>query len=61
MSLNGIAWTPIGPDPILREAETPQNLSDNGMVTTIAVNPNNPNSSTSARRAVECGGHVTAA
>ena len=38
MSLNGTAWTPIGPNPIL-EGGNP----DNGMVTSIAINPNNSN------------------
>src|ERR1035438_515776 len=38
MSLNGTAWTPIGPNPI-QEGGNP----DNGMVTAIAINPNNKN------------------
>lgn len=38
MTLNGTAWTPIGPSPIL-EGGNP----DNGMVSSIAINPNNPN------------------
>jgi len=38
MSLNGTVWTPIGPSPI---AEGTTN--DNGLVSSIAINPNNPN------------------
>ncbi len=38
MSLSGTVWTPIGPSPI-SEGGT----EDNGLVTTIAVNPNNQN------------------
>jgi hypothetical protein len=38
MTLNGTVWKPIGPSPIL-EAGT----ENNGLVTTIAVNPNNTN------------------
>jgi hypothetical protein len=38
MSLNGTVWVPVGPSPIAENT-----TSDNGMVTAIAVNPNNPN------------------
>jgi hypothetical protein len=38
VSLNGTVWTPIGPSPILESGKP-----DNGMVTAIAVNPNNSN------------------
>ncbi len=38
MSLNGTVWTPIGPSPMIGAGST-----DNGQVTAIAVNPNNPN------------------
>ena len=38
MALNGTAWTPIGPSPI-SEGGT----NDNGLVSSIAINPNNPN------------------
>ena len=38
MTLNGTAWAPIGPSPI-NESGNP----DNGMVSSIAINPNNPN------------------
>jgi HYDIN/CFA65/VesB family protein len=38
MSLNGTVWTPIGPSPV---AEGTTN--DNGLVSSIAINPNNPN------------------
>ena len=38
MSLNGIVWSPIGPSPIAESS-----ASNNGMVTAIAVNPNNSN------------------
>lgn len=38
MSLNGTVWTPIGPSPIA-EGST----NDNGLVSAIAINPNNPN------------------
>ena len=38
MSLNGTVWAPIGPSPILENGKP-----DNGMVTAIAPNPNNPN------------------
>jgi hypothetical protein len=38
MSLSGTVWTPIGPSPILEAGS-----QDNGMVTAIAPNPNNPN------------------
>ena len=37
MSLNGTVWAPIGPSPIDQGA-----ISANGLVTAIAVNPNNP-------------------
>ena len=37
MSLNGTVWAPVGPSPIA------ESNTDNGMVTAIAVNPNNPN------------------
>jgi hypothetical protein len=36
MSLNGTVWAPIGPSPIQESG------FDNGLVTAIAVNPNNP-------------------
>ena len=35
MSLNGTVWVPIGPSPMKETSE------DNGLVTTVAVNPNN--------------------
>ena len=35
MSINGSVWTPIGPSPI-----TESGRQDNGMMTAIAVNPN---------------------
>ena len=38
MTLNGTAWAPIGPSPI-NSGGNP----DNGMVSSIAINPNNPN------------------
>jgi hypothetical protein len=38
MSLNGTVWAPVGPSPIAENT-----TSDNGMVTAIAVSPNNPN------------------
>jgi photosystem II stability/assembly factor-like uncharacterized protein len=38
MALNGSVWTPIGPSPISESGN-----ADNGMVTAIAPNPNNPN------------------
>lgn len=38
MSLNGTVWAPIGPSPISQAAG-----DDNGLVTAIAVNPNNNN------------------
>jgi hypothetical protein len=38
MSLNGTVWAPVGPSPIAENSN-----ADNGMVTAIAVNPNNPN------------------
>ena len=38
MSLNGTVWAPIGPSPI-SEGTT----KDNGLVSAIAINPNNPN------------------
>jgi len=38
MALNGTVWTPIGPSPVSESGN-----SDNGMVTAIAPNPNNPN------------------
>ncbi len=38
MSLNGTVWAPIGPSP-MSESST----QDNGLVTAIAVNPNNQN------------------
>jgi photosystem II stability/assembly factor-like uncharacterized protein len=38
MSLNGTVWSPIGPSPI---AEGTTN--DNGLVSAVAINPNNPN------------------
>jgi hypothetical protein len=38
MSLNGTVWSPIGPSPM-----TEGSRQDNGLVTAIAVNPNNPN------------------
>ena len=38
MSLNGTAWAPIGPSPMY---DTGPGLNYNGLVTTIAVNPNN--------------------
>lgn len=37
MSLNGTVWVPIGPSPMRETSE------DNGLVTTVAVNPNNSN------------------
>jgi hypothetical protein len=36
MSLNGVVWVPIGPSPMIEPTS-----QDNGLVTTIAVNPNN--------------------
>jgi len=38
MSLNGTVWVPIGPSPMAESG-----TQDNGLVTAIAVNPNNPN------------------
>lgn len=38
MSLNGTVWVPIGPSPMDEGGG-----QDNGLVTAIAVNPNNPN------------------
>ena len=38
MTLNGTAWAPIGPSPIDAGGNP-----DNGMVSSIAINPNNPN------------------
>lgn len=38
MTLNGTVWLPVGPSPVA-EGST----NDNGMVTAIAPNPNNPN------------------
>ncbi len=38
MSLNGTVWAPIGPSPMLEPGST-----DNGLVTCVAVNPNNQN------------------
>jgi hypothetical protein len=38
MTLNGTVWAPVGPSPIAENSN-----ADNGMVTAIAVNPNNPN------------------
>ena len=38
MSLNGTVWSPIGPSP-MSESGT----QDNGLVTTIAIDPDNPN------------------
>lgn len=38
MTLNGTVWLPVGPSPVA-EGST----NDNGMVTAIAFNPNNPN------------------
>ena len=38
MSLIGTAWSPIGPSPISEGG-----ANDNGLVSSIAVNPNNPN------------------
>jgi photosystem II stability/assembly factor-like uncharacterized protein len=37
VSITGTVWTPIGPSPIAEGGNR-----DNGLVTTIAVNPNNP-------------------
>jgi photosystem II stability/assembly factor-like uncharacterized protein len=37
MSLNGTVWIPIGPSPISEGA-----TNDNGLVSAIAINPNNP-------------------
>ena len=37
MSLNGTVWIPIGPSPVTE----PVGNQDNGMVTAIAINPNN--------------------
>jgi Abnormal spindle-like microcephaly-assoc'd, ASPM-SPD-2-Hydin len=37
MSLNGTVWSPIGPSPMAEGSG-----QDNGLVTAIAVNPNNP-------------------
>jgi photosystem II stability/assembly factor-like uncharacterized protein len=37
MAITGTVWAPIGPSPIAEGGN-----QDNGMVTTIAVNPNNP-------------------
>jgi hypothetical protein len=37
MSLNGTVWSPIGPSPMN------EGVDDNGLVTAIAVNPNNKN------------------
>ena len=39
MSLNGTVWAPIGPSPMY---DTAPSLNYNGLVTAIAVNPNNP-------------------
>lgn len=41
MGINGTVWKPIGPSPIVRDGG---GREDNGLVSTIAVNPNNPNS-----------------
>jgi hypothetical protein len=38
MSLNGTVWAPIGPSPIAENG-----TQDNGLVSAIAINPNNPN------------------
>lgn len=38
MTINGTVWLPVGPSPVA-EGST----NDNGMVTAIAFNPNNPN------------------
>jgi photosystem II stability/assembly factor-like uncharacterized protein len=38
MSLTGTVWTPIGPSPISEGTS-----NDNGLVSAIAINPNNPN------------------
>jgi hypothetical protein len=38
MTLNGTVWAPVGPSPIAEGSS-----DDNGMVTAIAVSPNNPN------------------
>lgn len=38
MSLNGTVWAPIGPSPMNENGS-----EDNGLVTAIAVNPNNTN------------------
>jgi protein involved in polysaccharide export with SLBB domain len=38
MTLNGTIWAPVGPSPVAENTS-----ADNGMVTAIAVNPNNPN------------------
>jgi photosystem II stability/assembly factor-like uncharacterized protein len=38
MSLSGTVWIPVGPSPVAENT-----TADNGMVTAIAVNPNNPN------------------
>jgi hypothetical protein len=37
MSITGTVWAPIGPSPIAG------NRQDNGLVSAIAVNPNDPN------------------
>ena len=38
MSLQGTVWAPMGPSPIAENA-----LRANGLVSAIAINPNNPN------------------
>ena len=38
MALNGTAWTPLGPSPISEGGN-----NDNGLVSSIAIHPFNPN------------------
>ncbi len=50
MTLVGTVWKPIGPSPIARGRQ------DNGLVSAIAINPNDLTSSSSGPPAAACGG-----
>lgn len=41
MTITGSVWKPVGPSPILRTGGAGVGREDNGLVSTIAINPNN--------------------
>lgn len=55
MTLNGTVWLPVGPSPVAVGS-----TKDNGMVTAVVFNPNNPAPSTSVRWPAAFGGRATA-